>query len=219
MSYSLYPFVEKYAPIRFFILPSTSMENTVFRGDYLIAERTKDVKRDDVVIFRYPLRPDTFFIKRVVAVGGDELVYQDKKLFIHFHEGDAFIQKNYSSDEIVSFRDKLWVKNPYMRQHKGINYKPTHNCAFKNLLLRPNDMEAIYIKKLGGVVYEKKNHEKMNAFYTKVDENNYFVLGDNRDNSSDSRFWGAVPKENIFGLGKRVYFNIYSFDRFLVDVE
>ena len=217
--YPLQYFIEKIAPLRTFIIPASSMADTVLVGDYLIGHRTKNIKRGDVIIFRYPPSPETFFIKRTVALAGDEIVYQDKKLFIHFKEGDAFIKKNYASDKIFSFSNKLWVKNPYMSEHEGIKYKPLGNNAFQNLLNIKNDMKSVYIKELGEVIYEGEGNQKMNAFYKKVEENSYYVLGDNRDNSADSRFWGSIPEDNIFGLGKRVYLNFYSFNRFFIDIK
>ena len=61
-------------------------------------------KREDIVIFRYPRDKKIHYVKRCVAVGGDELIYANKKLLIHFHEGDDSIQKNYPKEKIRKLR-------------------------------------------------------------------------------------------------------------------
>ncbi len=220
-------FIENYTPTRFFISSEDSMANTIVHGDYLIGERTKDIKRGDVAIFRYPLNPKIFYTKRVVAVGGDEIVYQDKHLYVHFYEGDDYIKSHYKAEKIKKFRKKLWVDNPYMDKYSGIQYVPESRDVFSVLIeisqghiFRYSEcMLPIYIKELGDIVITIKAGKPMNAFYKKVEDGHYYMLGDNRDNSADSRFWGSVPKENIFGLAKRVYFNIYSFNRFFTDIK
>ena len=227
VSYPLHYFVENYAPIRFFIAPSNSMASTIVRGDYFIVERTKDIKRGDVAIFRYPPNPKIFYDKRVVAVGGDEIVYQDKHLYVHFSEGDEYIKHHYKSEKIKKFREKLWVDNPYMDRYSGIQYVPEHGEVFSALIAvsrgriprYSRNMSPIYIKELGDIIDKTQAGKPMNAFYKKVEDGHYYMLGDNRDNSADSRFWGSVPKENIFGLVKRVYFNIHSFNRFFIDIK
>jgi len=229
VSYGLEHLTTQYSSTKTFTIPSHAMENTVYKGDYIIGHRTKEVKRGNVVIFNYPLRPDIFYIKRLVAVGGDELVYQDKHLYVHFHEGDAYINKHYSADEIKSFRGKLWVDNPYVKTHKGIYYTtPQYGTAFSNLITvnkhpasrYKGNMTAIYIEELEGEVsFQVENGEKMNAFYKKVDEDCYFMMGDNRDNSADSRFWGLVKEEYIWGVPKQVYLNLKQLNRFGVRVE
>ena len=224
--------------VQSFVIPSGSMKRTLQIGDFLFAKKfsygipipmlpwinTKLVpdfnnnghliegpkpQREDIVIFLYPIDGKTHFVKRCVATGGDEIVYQDKHLYIHFSEGDEYIKKNYPSEKIKEFRDKLWVENPYMDKYPGIQYKPTRNSAFENLLTRPNDMSPIYVKELGPALYTDRRGNEMNAFYKKVEEDDYYMMGDNRDNSSDSRFWGPVSYRNVIGKPWFIYF---SFD-------
>ena len=226
VSYGLEHLTIQYSSTKTFTIPSHAMENTVYKGDYIIGHRTKEVKRGNVVIFNYPLRPDIFYIKRLIAVGGDELVYQDKHLYVHFHEGDAYINKHYSADEIKSFRGKLWVDNPYKSKYLGIKYEPQHSDAFSNLVAveqglistYKGNMSATYIEELGEV-RTILGDKKINAFYKKVDENCYYMMGDNRDNSADSRFWGLVKEKHIWGIPKQVYLNFRHFNRFGVRVE
>ena len=224
--------------VQSFVIPSGSMKRTMQIGDFLFAKKFSygipipmlpwvnkkllpdfnhnghliegpKPQREDIVIFLYPVDNKTHFVKRCVATGGDEIVYVDKHLYIHFSEGDEYIKKTYPKEKIKKFREKLWVENPYMSKYPGIQYAPTGNTAFKNLIERPNDMSPIYVKELGPVLYTSRRGTEMNAFYKKVEEGKYYMMGDNRDNSSDSRFWGPVPYKNVIGKPWFIYF---SFD-------
>ena len=222
--------------VQSFVIPSGSMKRTLLIGDFLFAKKfsygtpipvlpwlqiplTPDFngnghliegdkpKREDIVIFLYPRDGKTHFVKRCVAKGGDEIIYQDKHLYLHFSEGDEYIKKNYPSEKIKEMRGKLWVDNPYMSKYPGIQYAPEHNNAFLNLIQRPNDMFPIYVKELGDILYESQSGVSMNAFYKKIEKDHYYMMGDNRDNSSDSRFWGSVPYKNVIGKQWFIYFS------------
>ena len=192
------------------------------KGDTFYSQKNSQVKRGDVVTFRYPLDPNIFFVKRLVAKEGDELVYQDKHLYIHFSEGDDFMIKEYTQEKLLEFQGKLWIDNPYKIGNKKIQYNPKDNNAFQNLinfLGMRTDMKPIYIKELGEVLYELKNGVAINAFYKKVEENHYYVIGDNRDNSADSRFWGSVPSSYIYGIAKIIYFNKNDLSRIGMEIK
>jgi len=170
-------------------------------------------QREDIVIFRNPQTPKIHFVKRCVAVGGDEILYMDKKLLIHFHDKTtkAEIKESYPDAKIIKLRDKLWVENPYMDKYPGIQYAPEGNSAFYNLAALYNysqkiDMHPVYIEEL-----------QTNAFYKKVEEDHFYMIGDNRDNSSDSRFWGSVPYRLIVGKPWLIYMSLEfrSYDRVL----
>jgi len=222
--------------IQSFVIPSGSMKRTLQIGDFLFAKKFvygtpipvlpwlntpllpdfngnghliegERPKREDIVIFLYPEDEKTHFVKRCVAIGGDEIVYQDKHLYIHFREGDAYIKSHYKAEKIKKFRGKLWVDNPYKEKYPGIQYAPEGNSAFVNLATRRNDMHPIYVKELGEPIYENSRGEKMNAFYKKVEQDQFYMIGDNRDNSADSRFWGSVPYRLVIGQPWFVYFS------------
>ncbi|MBU1666794.1 signal peptidase I [bacterium] len=222
--------------IQSFVIPSGSMKRTMHVGDFLFAKKFAygtpipmlpwlqlplvpdfnnnghliegdKPEREDIVIFLYPLDGKTHFVKRCVAKGGDEIIYTNKHLYLHFSEGDAYIKETYPAEKIKEFRGKLWVDNPYMSKYPGIQYTPERQSAFVNLTQRPNDMSAIYVKELGPVLYESRSGTPMNAFYKKVEKDHYYMMGDNRDNSSDSRFWGSVPYKLIIGQPWFIYFS------------
>lgn len=168
-------------------------------------------KREDIVIFRYPKNQKVHYVKRCVAVGGDELIYADKKLLIHFHEGDKFIEANYPKDKIKLLRGKLWVENPYMSKYPGIQYQPEGHPIFEALLqyyiYKKIDMTPIMVDELNAPVYDLEG-KVINALYTKVEADNFYMMGDNRDNSNDSRFWGSVPYKLIVGKPWLIYMSL-----------
>jgi len=203
---------------RSFIAPSTSMEGTIMQNDAFFAEKKSQIERGDVVIFDYPLNPSVPFVKRVVAKGGDELIYQDKHLYIHFVEGDRYMTEKYKNVKLLKFNGKLWIDNPYMSKNKNIHYtsKENKNNIFGylvNSIGTRTDMNSVNIKELGKVLYTTRDKKEMNAFYKKVEENQYYMIGDNRDNSNDSRFWGSVPADSVYGVAKFIYFNMDDFSR------
>ncbi len=182
-----------------------------FRGDGHLIDGPRP-KRGDIVIFRYPLNQRVHYVKRCVAVGGDELLYADKKLLIHFHEGDDYIRAHYPPSKIRKLRGKLWVENPYKETYPGIRYVPEGLPSFEALLNyylynKRIDMTPLFVLGLDAPVYELPGHP-INAFYTKVPEDHFYMIGDNRDNSNDSRFWGPVPYRLIVGKPWLIYMSI-----------
>ena len=216
-----------------FVIPSGSMKRTQLIGDFLFAKKFSygiptphlpwleipllpdfnnnghliegpRPQREDIVIFRNPITPKVHFVKRCVAVGGDEVIYQDKALYLHFHDKNTTeaIKASYPQAKIIKMRDKLWVKNPYMDKFPGIQYVPEGHSSFEYLDVMHKhrqtiDMHAIYIEEL-----------KSEAFYKKIEPDHFYMVGDNRDNSSDSRFWGSVPYSNIVGKPWLIYMSL-----------
>jgi signal peptidase I len=231
-----------------FVIPSGSMKRTQLIGDFLFAKKFSygiptphlpwleipllpdfndnghliegpRPQREDIVIFRYPKNPKVHYVKRCVAVGGDELLYADKKLLIHFHEGDAFIKANYTKEKIRELRGKLWVENPYMSKYPGIQYVPEGHTIFEVLLQyyaynKEIDVIPVMVDGLDAPVYTMEN-KTINALYAKVEEDHFYMIGDNRDNSNDSRFWGSVPYSLIVGKPWLIYMSLEhrSYDR------
>ncbi len=222
-----------------FAIPSGSMKRTLLIGDHLFVKKfsygvpiphipwlevpvfpdfkgnghlidAKGPEREDIVVFRYPKNPKDHYVKRCVAVGGDEIIYANKTMYIHFFEGDNYITKNYPKNKIISINEKLWVKNPYMSKYPGIHYEPkvdTMANMYAWLLQGGFAMKPVFLEELP-VLNPTIN---FNAFYYKVAKDEYFMVGDNRDNSNDSRFWGAVPYSHIVGKPWFIYFSWSSY--------
>lgn len=168
--------------------------------------------REDIVIFRYPKNNKIHYVKRCVAVGGDELLYANEKLLIHFHEGEEYMKANYPAEKIVSLRGKLWVENPYITKYPGIQYAPEGADIFQGLLRyyaynKEIDMIPVYVDDFDAPTYEIAG-KGINALYAKVEADHFYMIGDNRDNSNDSRFWGAVPYKLIVGKPWLIYMSL-----------
>jgi signal peptidase I len=194
-----------------FVIPSGSMIKTLLIQDYLFVKKFSygvptphlpwleiplipgvglklvdgdKPKRGDIVVFRKPGEESNHFVKRCVAVEGDMVMVINKELYLRPNEGDLYILENYPQDRIIDIKGTLWVRSPYIDKFKGI----WHDKTVVNDGSQPQ--ELFYFKP------------------TRVSENNYFMMGDNRDHSSDSRFWGSVPYENIEGTPWMVYFSM-----------
>ena len=195
-----------------FVIPSGSMKNSLLIGDMLFVKKYSygvptpripwlEVKilpdfndnghliegprpqRGDIVVFRYPKNDAIHYVKRLVATGGDLVAMVDKNLLIHFSEGEEYITKNYKKEQIVKFAGKSWVVNPYKEEHPGIHNDPTVSNNGYN-------PQALF-----------------NMMPIKIPEDEFFMMGDNRDHSNDSRFWGTVQYKHIVGKPWFIYFS------------
>jgi signal peptidase I len=222
-----------------FVIPSGSMKRSMLIGDFLFAKKFSygipipelpwvglkvfpdfndnghliegdRPQRTDIVIFYVPTDKKTHYVKRCVAVGGDEILYYDKHLLIHFHEGDSYINTHYPKEKIMSVMGKLWVDNPYSTTFPGIQYLPEYNAnSFLLMLQRVDqiDMKPLYIEDLKAPGYTLGG-TPVNVFYKKIASDHYYMIGDNRDNSNDSRFWGSVPYSLVIGQPWFTYFSL-----------
>ena len=221
-----------------FVIPSGSMRTTLLEGDFLFVKkfsygiptphipfvewqvapdsdgdghiiRGEGPKRGDIVVFRYPLNEKMHFVKRNFAVGGDEVIFDLNNFYLRPHEGDEFIATNYDARDIVILGGEKYVKEPY--KFKGIHYDPNNRNSMLTNVKAALDggkfaMKPVSLSEIG------QNFESMgqsfNAFYIKVPQDEYFMIGDNRNNSADSRFWGPVPYRLIVGKPWFTYFSI-----------
>ena len=219
-----------------FVIPSGSMKKTLLIGDHLFVKKFAygiptphlpwlewqvlpdfngnghliegdKPKRGDIVVFRYPNNEKIHYVKRCFAKGGDEIIMIEDKIFLRPSEGDDYIKKNYPKEKLIILQNKLWVENPISHKFPGIHYGGNNNSAFDILASRfinnaKNDIQPIMINKL-----PKYSSLPFNAFYKKVEPNKFYMIGDNRDNSNDSRFWGSVPYRLIVGKPWFIYFS------------
>ena len=230
-----------------FVIPSGSMIRTLLIGDHLFVKKfaygvpTPHIpfleipllqndnghlidgerpKRGDIVIFRYPLDEKVHFVKRCVAVAGDELFFHNQDLYIHPSEGDEYAKANFKGYETVSIGGKLWVKNPYQKEHKGIHYDNPKIVAENgdDITQKIYFDPAVYYEAKTGLepAYEsalsilQSDEVKIRKYFfgpIKLGKDNFFMMGDNRDNSADSRYWGPVNYSQVVGKPWFIYFS------------
>ena len=170
-----------------FVIPTGSMENTLLVGDHLLVDKLAyappgsvsryilpytDVKRGDIIVFRYPVDIQQTFVKRCIGVPGDRIHLVDKKLWLNGKPVDEpYVY--HSTEYIDEYRDNF-PREPNL---------PIVDSA--------HDMLANHVEN-GDVV---------------VPPGFYFAMGDNRDSSLDSRYWGFVPRENIIGKPLIIYWS------------
>ena len=158
--------------VQAFKIPTGSMIDNLLIGDHLLVNKmlyaptggdvekellpVRDIRRGDVVVFKYPSEPERDFIKRVIGLPGDAIRIEDKTVYIN----DEPLQEDYV-------------------------YYPSGNNAEE-----------------GYSDYRRDNMPEI-----VVPPNQYFVMGDNRDNSHDSRFWGTLPRELVKGRALLIYWS------------
>jgi signal peptidase I len=193
-----------------FRIPSGSMMPTLLSGDLILVNKYtyglrmpvfnnrltegKKVERGDVVVFRFPPKPSLDYIKRVVGLPGDEVAYLNKRLTIN---GKPLVMET-----MPEFRDPETQR--YLPQFME-NLDATTG-AVKHRILN-DDLRPTYIQEQGNFANGQNCRYSAQGVVCKVPQGHYFVMGDNRDNSEDSRYWGFVPDANIVGKAFFVWMN------------
>jgi signal peptidase I len=196
-----------------FKIPSGSMVPTLLVGDLILVNKfdygirlpvvnakvvaNNDPRRGDVVVFRYPPDPRLDYIKRVVGVPGDEITYAGQKLSVNgqpvplqalgeFYDEDSLRYAPQFSEKLGAVEHRILVdpKRPSFFGTETPRFPFAENCRYSAEGLR-----------------------------CKVPAGHYFVMGDNRDNSQDSRYWGFVPDENLVGRAFFIWMNFGNFGR------
>ena len=230
-----------------FRIPSESMENLLFPGDYIIANKVQywldsprvipfleipipfarlitwsSPQRNDVVIFAFPASKengpdlaDEYFIKRIVALPGERVKIEGKKVFSNSVEiplpvnavVSADTEEKFKADKRIFPRNAGWNRDyygPLIVPYSGM--KITANESFflyyEETIVREAAPAKVTIDN-GKLFIDGKERSEF-VFR----ENYYFVMGDNRDNSFDSRYWGFLPEKNILGKAVIVYYSI-----------
>jgi signal peptidase I len=174
--------------VQAFQIPSESMERTLLVGDYLLVDKLhygspgvfgslmpyEPVRHGDIVVFRYPVRPNEHFVKRVIGLPGDRIHLENKRVYVNDQPlTEPYVHLRRGSYE--EFRDNF----------------PANPAPY-------TDVTAGWLRQMRTLV---RGGELV------IPANSYFVLGDNRDNSLDSRYWGFVPRENVIGRPLLIYWS------------
>src|SRR5512142_2032501 len=165
--------------VQAFKIPTGSMENNLLVGDHLLVNKfalgptatslerallpIKDIRRGDVIVFKYPEDPERDFIKRVIGLPGETLEVKDKRVYINGRR----------------------LEEPYVHYLEP----PAGPSAY-------HEVTSYDLRERYGPV--------------KIPADKYFVMGDNRDNSQDSRYWGFLPREYVKGRALMIYWSYES---------
>lgn len=195
-----------------FRIPSGSMIPTLQIGDLILVNKFDygiripvlnrtlveigQPKRGDVMVFRYPLDPSQDYIKRVIGLPGDRIDYRNHSVRIN---GEPVVltqqDRYYESGRMITYQQ--FLEKLDSMQHRVI-YADGDGVQPYALKRHPNPEACVYSD--GGVSCT-------------VPPGHYFVMGDNRDNSEDSRFWGFVPDRNIVGRAFFIWMNFGNVGR------
>jgi signal peptidase I len=196
-----------------FKIPSSSMVPTLLVGDLILVNKftygirlpvlnkkiiqINDPQRGDVMVFKYPMDMSQDYIKRVIGVPGDKITYENKRLTVNGVEVKYTALDDYLEDEKLVY-NKQFEENLSGVSHRILNNAaaPTYNRD--NVLPFPHNDACTY---------------RYEGFTCTVPAGNYFMMGDNRDNSADSRYWGFVPDKNIVGKAFFVWMNLGNLRR------
>jgi signal peptidase I len=192
-----------------FKIPSSSMRPTLEVGDFILVNKfiyglrlpiidkkivpIGDPKRGDVIVFRYPVNPSQDFIKRVIGLPGDEVVYRDKQLTVNGIPWPQTPDGNYGYLEGLMYvtTERLTENNGQREYTIAVN--PGAQAVYPlNVRAFPGKENCVYNDR---------------GFTCKVPAGQYLMMGDNRDNSDDSRYWGFVPDDHIRGKAFFIWFN------------
>lgn len=182
-----------------FRIPSGSMMPTLLIGDFILVNKFSygirlpvlnkkiidfgDPQRGDPVVFRFPKQPQDDYIKRVVGLPGDTIYYKNKTLYVN---GQAMAQTPLGSYTGIGSGARFSGAIKVMENLDGVE----HTILIDPLL--PDVAGGCHFLARGPII---------------VPEDHYFVMGDNRDNSNDSRCWGFVPDENLVGKAFGIWMN------------
>ena len=195
-----------------FKIPSGSMIPTLRIGDLILVNKfhygvrlpvinlkvldNHQPQRGDVMVFRYPPQPSLDYIKRVVGVPGDEVAYLNKRLTINGQPVDK--------TPVPEFYDGEAMR--YARQFQ----ERLGNKTFRTL---NDDDRPAFIPGVADFPQKNLCQYSIEGVRCKVPEGHYFMMGDTRDNSLDSRYWGFVPERNIVGKAFFVWMNFGDLKR------
>jgi signal peptidase I len=164
------------------------------------------VQRGDVMVFRYPPKPSLDYIKRVVGVPGDEVAYLNKQLTINGQPVSKDVRTDFFDEDSMRYIAQFEEKLPLGSQSSEMTGVRTHK------LLNDKDRPA-FIPGTDDFAFKENCRYTVEGVTCKVPAGHYFMMGDNRDNSLDSRYWGFVPEKNIVGKAFFVWMNFGSLSR------
>lgn len=205
-----------------FKIPSSSMVPTLHVGDFILVNRytyglrlpiinkkiveVNQPQRGDVMVFHFPNDPSIDYIKRTVGLPGDVLIYRDKRLWVNGVEQSKVRGEDYNFLEsgLNFVHTERYTENLTGKQHA--------------VLINP-EMPPIHLASVDEFPMHDQCSYSTEEMRCTVPAGHYFMMGDNRDNSRDSRYWGFVPDEMIVGKAFFIWMNFGELDRIGLSIE
>jgi signal peptidase I len=217
-------------------VPTGSMKNTIWIQDHLLVNKfifgldrwniplfpERQIRRGDIVVFKFPKTPETNFVKRVIGLPGDTVEYDSRSNTVYINgqplpERRAYVEPQYNNDDasqLVPVRTDTdaqgaqWTVYYYQNDHESVA-SSVNDGNTEYATRQPYKVPV----KGDPVPDEIRSDPQLQRIYDadndgKYDTDQYFCMGDNRDNSLDSRFWGTVPRSSIVGHAMFVYWSI-----------
>jgi signal peptidase I len=185
-------------------VPTGSMQNTINIGDHLFVNKfifgqktsifgpllpTREIRQGDIIVFKLPSDPKVNYVKRVIGLPGDSVLVKGHKVWVN-------------GKELPEERAAVRLEGPQAAELPIVKVEPKPEGAWYRIFYDGDRSGEDELEPAHGMTHGVKDAVTVPA-------NSYFVMGDSRDNSLDSRYWGFVPRENIFARALYVHL---SFD-------
>jgi signal peptidase I len=217
-------------------VPTGSMKNTIWIQDHLLVNKfifgpdrwnlpilpVRQIRRGDIVVFKFPKTPETNFVKRVIGLPGDSVEYDARTNAVYINgqqlpERRVFVEPQYNNDDATPLKEahsdtdqqgSQWTVYYYQNDRESVA------SSFNDDSAKYGTRQPFKVPVKGEPVPDEiRSDPQLQRIYDanndgRYDSDQYFCMGDNRDNSLDSRFWGTVPRSSIVGRAMFVYWSI-----------